>query len=100
MISDFVRLAPIVPRPACVPHHFYRVPHGVLHASCMGTAWVLQGGRPASGLPLERDACASPLLGQGIGRPEVPHPTVHIAACFQAAKSGQTSGLLVCFSFQ
>ena len=43
MISDFVRLAPIVPRPACVPHHFYRVPHGVLHASCMGTAWVLQG---------------------------------------------------------
>ena len=45
MISDFVRLAPIVPRPACVPHHFYHVPHGycmrpacVLHGYCMGTA--------------------------------------------------------------
>ena len=95
MISDFVRLAPIVPRPACVPHHFYRVPHGVLYVSCMGTAWVLQGGRPASGLPLEAGRMRVPALRAG-DRPSGGSTSYrpYRRLLSGSKKSGQTSGVL------
>ena len=71
MISDFVRLAPIVPRPHASRIIFTARPRRgtacVLHGY---SAWVLRG-RPASGLPLEPGTHARPRFRAGMSRPEV-----------------------------